>query len=126
MLLPLSNCGQLVCRRGLHSAAQLFSNLKVVHHGPVDDWRAKNYTYTYKWARGRKVAKVNLPNFDEERNNSRLPPDEIRAKLKEMGVVPRRQWTGQKPLIITTAGEFLDPYVPPEGDGKSSIITKKV
>ncbi|RWS24958.1 putative 39S ribosomal protein L45-like protein [Leptotrombidium deliense] len=91
--------------------------------GPVEDWKKGIYNYEYRRARGRKVAKITLPNFDEMRYDAKLTPEEMRTKLKEKGIVPHRTWN-EKPLVIRTTGYVVDPYVPPEGDGKESILSK--
>lgn len=53
---------------------------------------------------------------------TKLTPDEIRARMKEQGVLPPRPWT-ERPILITATGAVFEPYVPPEGDGKLSSLS---
>ncbi|GFS50993.1 probable 39S ribosomal protein L45, mitochondrial [Trichonephila inaurata madagascariensis] len=72
--------------------------------------------------RGKKVIKVKLPDFEDARKSDSLSIEEIRAKLKEKGIAPPRNWN-EKPLFMSCTGAVVDAYVPPEGDGKISAIT---
>lgn len=45
--------------------------------------------------------------------------------MKERGILPQRPWT-ERPVYISSTGTVFEPYVPPEGDGKVSSITKQV
>ncbi|XP_054164979.1 probable 39S ribosomal protein L45, mitochondrial [Oppia nitens] len=76
----------------------------------------------WKKARSRKVIKIELPDFNEMRLEDKLSPEEIRSRLKEKGVAPPRMYN-ERELTITSTNGILDPYVPPEGDGKASIIS---
>lgn len=67
--------------------------------------------------------KIELPNFREKTRD--LTEEEIRSALKEKGLLPHRPWT-ERQLHISSTGQIFEPYVPPEGDGKVSIITKEV
>lgn len=67
------------------------------------------------------MIKVDLPNFNEANDN--LSTEEIRAKMKEMGVLPVRPWM-ERSFYISGTGGIFEPYVPPEGDGKMSVISK--
>nr|CAG4645807.1 EOG090X0DDP [Lynceus sp. MCZ IZ 141354] len=82
----------------------------------------KHWNPKFKRLRGLKVAKVELPNFDEERNRNKMSPDEIKARMKEKGILPHRQWL-ERPTFISSTGGVFEPYVPPEGDGKLSAIS---
>ncbi|GIY80443.1 probable 39S ribosomal protein L45, mitochondrial [Caerostris extrusa] len=65
---------------------------------------------------------MKLPDFEEQRRDEKLPIEELRVKLKEKGIAPPRNWN-DKPLFVSCTGSVVDPYVPPEGDGKISAIT---
>jgi len=71
------------------------------------------------------VAKVELPDYEEHEKEKNIGPDEIRAKMKEKGLQPGRPWL-ERPFEISSTGDVFEPYVPPEGDGKASIISKEV
>lgn len=79
----------------------------------------------YRLERARKMWKVNLPNFDEMRDDSELSPDQIRAKLKEKGIAPPSSWNERElysPCTITV----MERYVPPPDGEKSSSLTDKL
>ena len=68
---------------------------------------------------------MDLPNFNEDEEAKHLSPDEIRRKLKEKGMLPPRPWQERTMSIGCTGGVFEE-YVPPEGDGKVSIVSTTV
>ena len=80
---------------------------------------------SYKRARGAKMIKVDLPDFDQLREDQKLSPEEIRSKLKEKGIAPPRTYT-ERQIFMSSTGGILDPFVPPEGDGKASYISTEV
>lgn len=51
-----------------------------------------------------------------------LTPDQIKSRMKERGVLPPRPWM-ERPFFISCTGGTFEPYVPPEGDGKQSLVT---
>lgn len=71
------------------------------------------------------MIKVDLPNFEEMEKDKHLSPEEMRAKMKEKGLAPGRPWM-ERPFEISATGDIFEPYVPPEGDGKASMISKEV
>ncbi|KAH7950948.1 hypothetical protein HPB52_003261 [Rhipicephalus sanguineus] len=83
-------------------------------------WAKSNKHWLPKWKalRRRKVIKIKLPEFEEMRHRDQMTPEEMRAKLKEQGVAPDRPWNER------THGGVFEPYLPPEGDGKVSLLTK--
>lgn len=83
---------------------------------------AKHWDPKFKAERRKKFIKVELPDYDELRKEKKLSPEEIRAKLKEKGVAPPRPWI-EYPINISSTGGIFEPYVPPEGDGKLSMIS---
>nr|CAG4647392.1 EOG090X0DDP [Megafenestra aurita]SVE92647.1 EOG090X0DDP [Megafenestra aurita] len=82
----------------------------------------KHWAPQFKKLRRLKIQKVKLPNFREENDASKLTPDQIRARMKEQGILPPRSWM-EKPVLITATGAVFEPYVPPEGDGKLSTLS---
>jgi len=54
-----------------------------------------------------------------------MAPDEIKSRMKEMGLLPPRPWN-ERPLLITSTQGIFEPYVPPEGDGKMSALSLSV
>lgn len=55
--------------------------------------------------------------FDRKRERNEVTPEEMKEKLKKLGLQPASQYS-EKPLYISSTGALLDAYVPPEGDGK--------
>ena len=69
---------------------------------------------------------MKLPDFDElNKPADELTKEEIKTRMKEMGVSPARSWI-EKPMYISSTGAIFEPYVPPEGDGKVSVISTQV
>lgn len=102
--------------------------IKPWKNGPIELWKKHIYNYEYRKARAKKVMKIELPDFEKmqkrEKNHMRLSPDEIRSDLREKGLVPHRKWM-ERPLYVGDSSNVIDPYVPPEGDGVASIISKE-
>ena len=55
--------------------------------------------------------------FDRKRARDEVTPEEMKEKLKKIGVEAPTQYN-EKPMYISSTGAILDEYVPPEGDGK--------
>ena len=68
--------------------------------------------------------KVELLDFEFDRRRARdeVPPEELKEKLKKLGMDPASPYT-EKPFYISSTGAILDAYVPVEGDGKVGFIT---
>lgn len=54
-----------------------------------------------------------------------MTEEEIRSTMKERGIFPEKQWM-ERPIFFSCTGGVFEPYVPPEGDGKVSPISKAV
>lgn len=54
-----------------------------------------------------------------------MTKEKFRTKMKEYGIMPPRYWKS-RPITITSTNEIVDPYKPPQGDGKASILSKQV
>ncbi|KAH0554800.1 probable 39S ribosomal protein L45, mitochondrial [Cotesia glomerata] len=80
----------------------------------------KHWNPKFKQFRKEKVIKVKLPDFNEYDEN--VSQEKIKAQFKEQGLMPSRPWI-EKPIFIGCTGSIFEPYVPPEGDGKFSIVT---
>ncbi|UXI17217.1 signal recognition particle 14 kDa protein-like [Sarcoptes scabiei] len=78
----------------------------------------------YKIARSKKVIKIELPDFEELRSNTKINPEEYVSRMKEKGIAPTVPYK-EKPIVITSLLGVLDPYVPPEYDAKKSILSTK-
>lgn len=83
----------------------------------------------YRRERGRKLWKIELPDFDKERLKEKtginISPDESRAKMKEKGIAPPNLWSERElfyPCSITT----IEPYKPAENEGISSNLMGKL
>nr|CAG4637341.1 EOG090X0DDP [Ceriodaphnia reticulata]SVE73187.1 EOG090X0DDP [Ceriodaphnia reticulata] len=88
----------------------------------VRERHTKHWDPKFKKLRRLKVQKVKLPNFQEETDGTKMTPDQMRARMKEQGLLPPRSWM-ERPLIISATGGTFEPYVPPEGDGKLSALS---
>nr|CAG4650474.1 EOG090X0DDP [Sida crystallina] len=84
--------------------------------------RSKHWKPEFRKLRRLKVHKVKLPNFHQETDPSKMTPDQVKSRMKEMGLLPPRPWQERPILISCTSGSF-EPYVPPEGDGKISRLS---
>ncbi|CAH1163569.1 unnamed protein product [Phaedon cochleariae] len=93
-----------------------------VNHQIVRHRRTKHWDPKWKLFRRMKVVKVDLPKFNEKVEN--LTDEQIRIRLKEQGILPPRPWVERQFFIHSTGGIF-EPYVPPEGDGKVSPVSKQ-
>ncbi|GAB6019390.1 39S ribosomal protein L45, mitochondrial [Chamberlinius hualienensis] len=82
----------------------------------------KHYDPKFKKQRREKVAKIELPDFQKLKRDSNISPEELRSKLKREGLAPPRPWQ-ERPIHISATGDIFEPYVPPEGDGKLSLIS---
>ncbi|XP_003745357.1 probable 39S ribosomal protein L45, mitochondrial [Galendromus occidentalis] len=80
-----------------------------------------------KWKKHRanKVFKVKLPDFEKFRDvaDGKIARNEVRREMKKRGIAPCRKWD-EKPIFFSTLTGVIEPYVPPEGDGKASLLSK--
>jgi len=78
--------------------------------------------------RGAKVFKVDVPDYEFQRRAAlgKASPAEVRDELKKSGEAPLRERYTEKPLYLSCTGGVLDDYVPPEGDGKASVVSTEV
>lgn len=96
---------------------------ETVHFEQIRFRTGKHWNPKFKKLRHLKFIKVDLPDFESLRKPpEELTKEEIKAKMKERGILPDRPWV-EKPMFISSTGSVFEPYVPPEGDGKVSAIT---
>ncbi|KAK0097807.1 hypothetical protein PV326_013648 [Microctonus aethiopoides] len=81
----------------------------------------KHWNPKFKKLRAQKLIKIKLPDYTK--SNDDLTPEEVRSKMKEQGLKPSRPWI-EKQIFISATGDIFEAYVPPEGDGKFSAISK--
>lgn len=115
---PARNCMKFlqVLQPGfLSPGIQGLLNAQQVRHRQTKHWNPK-----FKTLRKRKFIKVDIPDFQEKFEE--LSKEEVRSRMKERGVLPPRPWL-ERPFHISCTGGMFEPYVPPEGDGKKSIIS---
>lgn len=91
-------------------------NIKPWNIGPEGQW---------KKLRAKKNIWVELPDFEQMKLDDKLSAEEVRSKLKEKGVAPPRSYN-ERTVFMSSTGGILDPFIPPEGDGKASLISQKV
>ncbi|XP_037944890.1 probable 39S ribosomal protein L45, mitochondrial [Teleopsis dalmanni] len=82
--------------------------------------QTKHWNPKFKKQRAQKFIHVDLPNYQEKKDD--LSQEEIRSRMKERGVLPPRPWL-ERPFHISCTGGIFEPYIPPEGDGKKSLIS---
>lgn len=78
----------------------------------------------FRKQRAWKVMKIDLPDYEWERRRARgeLTPEEMKEKAKKMGVAPLSSYQ-ERPVYISSVGALLDEYIPPEGEGKASLLS---
>ncbi|XP_034662732.1 probable 39S ribosomal protein L45, mitochondrial [Drosophila subobscura] len=99
----------------LAPALQNMLQMQQVRHRQTKHWKPE-----FKRLRKQKFVKIELPNFREKPED--ISKEEMRSRMKERGVLPPRPWM-ERPFHISCTGGIFEPYVPPEGDGKKSIIS---
>ncbi|KAF7413572.1 hypothetical protein HZH68_002061 [Vespula germanica] len=82
---------------------------------------SKHWNPKFKKDRKEKFIKVDLPNFHE--TDKKRIAERRRSMLKQHGVYPQKQWM-ERPIFISCTPNAFDSYVPPEGDGRFSTISK--
>lgn len=93
----------------------LFANLQ------IRERHTKHYAPKWKELRAKKVVRFDLPNFHERPED--MSKEEMKSRMKEKGLLPPRQWM-ERPFFISCTGGVFEPYVPPEGDGKQSALSR--
>ncbi|OWA52317.1 putative 39S ribosomal protein L45, mitochondrial [Hypsibius exemplaris] len=105
--------------------ATTFLRATSVQQTPVRYIRNKHRNVKWRNLRAKKVLPVELPDYEELRRETKgqLTPEEIRAMMKKEGMFPSRPYN-ERPILLTTTDTILEPFIPPEGDGKLSTLTK--
>lgn len=106
------------------NSVRSFHLASIYHARDIKPW---NVGIEGEWrkARAKKVLKIELPDFERIQSDTKLTPEEYVSRLKEKGIAPPKKYK-EKPIVVTTTQGVLDPYVPPEGDGKFSVLSKTV
>ncbi|XP_068619963.1 large ribosomal subunit protein mL45 [Battus philenor] len=86
---------------------------------PCRTTTTKHFNPKFKKERAGKYLKIKLPDFDDA---GEMSPEKMRQKMKERGMLPPRPWV-ERPICISATGGVFEPYIPPEGDGKASIVS---
>ncbi|KAF0773018.1 putative 39S ribosomal protein L45, mitochondrial [Aphis craccivora] len=117
---------------GLNKLQHLNCNVQnVLTIGCVGQTRCrsnKHYKPEFKKLRSQKVTtryvlKVDLPDYEKDKMDSEdYSPEKLRTRYKEKGIQPTRPWI-ERSTFINNTGSLIEPYVPPEGDGKISPIS---
>ncbi|XP_057657830.1 probable 39S ribosomal protein L45, mitochondrial [Diorhabda carinulata] len=102
---------------GFLAASPVNANLEIVRYRITKHWNPK-----WKLLRRVKVMPIDLPKFHEKVED--LSEDEIAKRLKKQGILPTRSWV-ERQFFIHSTGAVFEPYVPPEGDGKVSPVSKQ-
>lgn len=99
----------------------ILTGIGLVQVQPQRDRHTKHVSPKWKSLRARKVVRIELPNFEQKAEN--MSEEEIKSRMKEKGLLPPRQWM-ERPFHISSTGGVFEPYVPPEGDGKQSALSR--
>lgn len=103
--------GMAILLPGLQNVLQI----QQVRHRQTKHWKPE-----FKRLRRQKFIKLDIPNLREKPAD--FTKEEMRNRMKERGVLPPRPWM-ERPFHISCTGGIFEAYVPPEGDGKKSIIS---
>lgn len=69
---------------------------------------------------------MTLPDYENEiMDDDDFSPEKLRTRYKEKGIQPMRSWI-ERATFINNTGAIIEPYVPPEGDGKISSLSTAV
>ncbi|XP_043497153.1 uncharacterized protein LOC122520899, partial [Polistes fuscatus] len=126
-----SGLGETLTGGTRHCNSHLYSNNSPVMLSPIlypqhssNQIRhiKKHWNPKYKKERKEKVIKIDLPNYHQ--TDKELAKEKRRSMMKEFGIFPQKQWI-ERPIFISCTPNVFDSYVPPEGDGKFSTITKE-
>lgn len=83
----------------------------------------KHYDVKWRKLRAAKVMTIELPDFDKRSKDAKMNPEDRRAEMKKEGFLPPRNFI-ERPINISASSEIFEPYVPPEGDGRQSFISR--
>lgn len=85
----------------------------------------KHWNPKFRKLRSQKMVKVKLPDFEDlSKPYEQLTKEEVKTRMKDRGILPDRPWV-ERPLYISSTASVFEPYIPPEGDGKVSVISAK-
>ncbi|XP_071441232.1 large ribosomal subunit protein mL45 [Hetaerina americana] len=121
MAAPIVSCRIRLIFQNVHlglltqCTAPSASNVYTVRH-------RKHWDPKFKRLRALKIAKVDLRDWNKPESEGGPTTEEVRARMKERGVLPPRPWS-ERPMCISCTGGVFEPYVPPEGDGKVSVVS---
>ncbi|KAK0053191.1 39S ribosomal protein L45 mitochondrial [Biomphalaria pfeifferi] len=86
---------------------------------------SKHWLIKWRLLRSKKVLQIELPKFvelkSEKKNREDKTPDELRMEMKKEGRLPPRTFQ-ELPLNISCTRSIMEPFKPPEGDGKHSSL----
>jgi len=85
----------------------------------------KHWNPKWKKERRQKVIKIKLPSWKDDNDPTEMDKEKIRSRMKEHGFLPQKPWQ-ERPAYISCTSTVFESYIPPEGDGKYSAITKEV
>ena len=70
---------------------------------------------------------MDLPDVERERRAKvgQLSPAEMREMMKERGLLPPTK-DSETQVYVSCTGAVVEEFVPPEGDGKVSLLSKEV
>jgi len=101
------------------------NNRQLIIHIRTHFTKSPSHHTKAKWRpfRRGKVLDIDLPDFDKDRKMRSYTLQEQREYFKREGIPPVRS-AEYKPLYIDASTEAFEAYVPPEGDGKATLMSK--
>ncbi|XP_052866685.1 probable 39S ribosomal protein L45, mitochondrial [Anopheles cruzii] len=102
--------------------APCLQNAAIINQQQVRHRRTKHWDPRWKRLRKAKFIKIDIPNLNEKPED--MSQEQIKTRMKERGMLPPRPWL-ERPFYISCTGGVFEPYVPPEGDGRMSAISRE-
>ncbi|KFB40886.1 AGAP002412-PA-like protein [Anopheles sinensis] len=102
--------------------APCLQNAAILNQQQVRHRRTKHWDPKWKRLRKAKVIKIDIPNLNEKAED--LSQEQMKTRMKERGIMPPRPWL-ERPFYISCTGGVFEPYVPPEGDGRMSLVSRE-
>ncbi|XP_046570350.1 probable 39S ribosomal protein L45, mitochondrial [Haliotis rubra] len=83
---------------------------------------SKHFNPKFRKLRRKKVMKIDLPDYGKVMKDRNMSADEKHKQMKEDKIPPPRIFQ-ERPINISCTSAIFEPFVPPEGDGKSSFLS---
>lgn len=118
-------CSQITIPSSYQQQRTMFSGTKTIpswrRHGPRPN---RHINPLFRKERAWKIQKIELMDFEFDRRRAKgeVTPEEVKEKMKKLGIQPPTPFM-ERPIYISSMGAVVDEYVPPEGDGRASLVS---